>query len=90
MASPDTYKKLTPVFQDVFDDDALVLTPTLSADDVEEWDSLKHVRLILSVEKAMGIRFSAAEVGGLKNVGDLADLIESNRPRANCARASVL
>lgn len=69
------YEKLTEVFHDVFDDDELVLHPGLTADEVDDWDSLKHVRLILSVERAFGVKFSASEVGHLKNVGELADLL---------------
>jgi acyl carrier protein len=75
--STEIYDRLTKVFQDVFDDDEIVALPELSAADVEEWDSLKHVRLILSVENAFKIRFSASEVSNLKNVADLAKIIQS-------------
>jgi acyl carrier protein len=71
------YSQLTEVFRDVFDDDEIVLTPRLSADDVEGWDSLKHVRLVLTVERTFHVKFSASEIGRLKNVGDLAALIHS-------------
>jgi acyl carrier protein len=71
------YEKLSDVFHDVFDDDELTLNPQVSAKDVDGWDSLKHVRLILTVEKAFKVRFSAADVAHLKNVGDLAALIQS-------------
>ena len=77
MELPEVYSKLTHVFHEVFDDDALILSPTLTAHDVEGWDSLKNVRLLLSVEKAFGVRFSAAEAGTMKNVGDLAASIHS-------------
>jgi acyl carrier protein len=73
----ELYQKLTQTFRDVFDDEELILTPQLSADDVEDWDSLKHVRLVLSVEREFNVRFSSAEVTRLKNVGDLASLISS-------------
>ena len=69
------YSKLTDIFHDVFDDDEIVLAPHLTAAEIEGWDSLKHVRLIVSVEKGFGVKFAAAEVGRLKNVGDLASLI---------------
>ena len=72
----EVYKRLTDVMQNVFDDDELVATPELTAADVEGWDSLKHIRLVLSVEKAFHISFSAAEIGNLKTVGDLAHLIK--------------
>jgi acyl carrier protein len=71
------YAKLTGVFHDVFDDDEIVLTPQLSATDVDGWDSLKHVRLLLTIERTFKIKFSVSEIGRLKNVGDLATLIES-------------
>ena len=77
MDSAEVYKRLDTVFQDVFDDDSIVLGPDLTANDVEDWDSLKHIRLMLSVEKAFHISFSASEVGNLKNVGELADLIQA-------------
>ena len=71
------YSTLTAVFHDVFDDESIVVTPELTADDVDEWDSLTHIRLVGAVEKRFGLRFSAAEVGRLKNVGELVRLIEA-------------
>jgi acyl carrier protein len=75
--STEIYDRLTKVFREVFDDDEIVARPDLTASDVEEWDSLKHVRLILSVENAFKVRFSASEVSNLKNVADLAKVIQS-------------
>lgn len=77
MSQTEIYEKLTDVFRDVFDDEDLTPTAQMSADDVEEWDSLSHIRLMLSVEKAFGVRFSTVELGGLKTVGDLAGLVET-------------
>jgi acyl carrier protein len=74
--STEIYERLTTVLQEVFDDDDIVARPGLSAPDVEGWDSLKNIRLIVSVEKAFQIRFSASEVSSLKNVGGLASLIQ--------------
>ncbi len=71
------YEKLTTVFRDVLDEDDLVLTPGMTADDVDGWDSLSHVRLILAVSKVFGVKFSAAEVGQLKNVGEFVEMIQS-------------
>ena len=75
MSQTEIYEKLTDVFRDVFDDEDLTPTAEMTADDVEEWDSLSHIRLMLSVEKAFGVRFSTVELGGLKKVGDLAGLV---------------
>jgi len=70
------YEKPTGVFQDVFDD-TIGIRPDLTANEVDEWDSLTHVRLMLTVERTFGIKFSAAEIGKLKNVGGLVELIAS-------------
>jgi acyl carrier protein len=67
--------KLTQILRDVFDDEALVATPDLTASDVDGWDSVNHVRLILSVERAFKIKFTASEVTSLKKLGDLTKLI---------------
>lgn len=72
----DTQTRLTAVFQDVFDDSDLTITRNTSAADIENWDSLTHVTLIIRVEQEFGIRFSSSEVAGLQNVGELIDLIE--------------
>ena len=66
--------RLTSIFREVFDDDDLVLKPELTANDVDGWDSLTHIRLILSVQKAFGVKFSSVEMSRLKNVGDLVAL----------------
>lgn len=63
------------VFRDVFDDDSLVISRDTTASDVEQWDSLMHVTLMVHLERQFGIRFSSSEVADLKNVGDLEDLV---------------
>jgi acyl carrier protein len=75
MDSQTHYAQLTEVFHDVFDDDTIVVTPELTASDVDEWDSLRHIRLVAAVERRFGLSFSAAEIGRLKNVGQLVSLI---------------
>ncbi|MBV8666300.1 MAG: acyl carrier protein [Burkholderiaceae bacterium] len=75
MATADIYTRLTDIMRDVFDDDELVAAPAMTAGDVDGWDSLSNLRLVMSVEKAFGVKFSAAEIGKLKNLGELADLV---------------
>jgi acyl carrier protein len=70
------YARLDEIFQDVFDEDGIKLTPELSAKDVDGWDSLTHIRLILTIEKVFKIKFSTSEIGKLENVGDLVALIK--------------
>ena len=76
MSNVSTYEALTRLLRDVFDNDDLVATPELTAQDVNGWDSLNNVRLFVQVESAFSVRFSAIEISSLKNVGQLAELIE--------------
>ena len=69
------YEKLNEVFQDVFDDEDIVVNETTTADDIEDWDSLEHINLIVAVERHFGMKFSMGEVTGMKNVGAMADII---------------
>lgn len=73
------FEQLNSVFQDVFDDDDLIVEATTTAQDVDGWNSLAHIRLVVSIEKAFKLRFSAAEISSLKNVGDMATLILRKR-----------
>jgi acyl carrier protein len=75
------FPELVDVFQQVFDDDELIVTKETTAKDVDGWDSMMHVTLMISIEKAFGIRFSSSEVASMKCVGDLADLIEARATR---------
>jgi acyl carrier protein len=68
-------QRLTPIFQDVFDDSALEVRDDMTAKDVEAWDSLTHVDLIVAVEKEFKIKLTTAEVRKLQNVGDFIRLI---------------
>jgi acyl carrier protein len=77
MDEDQIYTRLTEIFADVFDEDSIKLTAKLSAKDVDGWDSLTHIRLILTIEKAFKIKFSTSEVGKLENVGDLVALIKA-------------
>lgn len=77
MSREKIYEKLNGVFQDVFDDDSLTVNDATTADDIEDWDSLEHINLIVAVENAFGIKFNMGEVNAMKNVGEMVDLIES-------------
>ena len=69
--------RLDSIFQDVLDDEEIRLTPATTAADVPGWDSLNHVRLMVSVESEFKVKFTAAELNKLKNVGDLVALLQS-------------
>lgn len=69
-------EKMLPVFRDIFDDENLVLTRATTAKDVEGWDSLSHISLVVALEKEFGLKFTLVELKPLKNVGEMEDLIQ--------------
>ena len=81
MTNAPIFEKLTSVLRDVFENDDIVATPDLTAHKVEGWDSLGNVRLFVEIEKAFSLRFSAPEISSLKNVGQLAELIQRKTQR---------
>jgi len=80
--STEIIQRLTPIFRNVLDNDDLVITPATKAADVDGWDSLAHIHLVVSIEKTFGMRFSAEEVSSLENVGDLVALIMKKQAHA--------
>ncbi len=68
-------ERLNEVFQNVFDDDDITVDRETIADDIEDWDSLEHIRLIGAVEREFGIKFTMKEVSTMKNVGEMMDII---------------
>lgn len=69
--------ELTDIFHDLFADDNIVVHPGLTADDVADWDSIKHISLIVAVEDRFGFRTATSEIEGLRNVGELIAIIQS-------------
>ncbi|MGF7169309.1 acyl carrier protein [Sphingobium xanthum] len=63
--------RLVELMEDAFDEDDIAYSDDLTADDIEEWDSLSNVRFIVSVEQAFGVRFTVGEIEGFANVGEL-------------------
>ena len=68
-------EELTPVFRQVFDDNSISLTRNSTADDIDDWDSLTHMNLVIAVELRFKVKFALGELQTLKNVGDMLDLI---------------
>ena len=75
MERAEVITRVVDLMHDIFDDDDIQYADSLTAEDVEEWDSLSNVRFIVSIEQAFGIRFSVGEIEGFKNVGELVDKI---------------
>lgn len=69
--------EITCIFEEVFDQEGLIITPESTADDVEGWDSLSHVTMLMAVENHFNIEFKAYEIAKLKNVGALVVLVEN-------------
>lgn len=70
--------KLTEVFIGVFDDESIVLNDAMTANDIEDWDSLAHLQLISETEETFGIHFSLGEINNFANVGELISCIEKH------------
>lgn len=76
MLTPDAiYERLNVLFRDVLDDDSLVLRAETTAKDVEGWDSMANIQLMLGVEREFGLHLSAGQMQALNNVGDLVSAI---------------
>ena len=75
MSREEVYEALNEVFQDVFDDEDIRVNDATTAADIEDWDSLEHINLIVAVEKKFNIKFNMGEVNTFKNVGEMVDII---------------
>ncbi len=71
------YERLTELFRDFFDDEDIELDEETTAEDIDDWDSLNHITLISAVEAEFGVKFTMGEVSGMKNVGEMADIISA-------------
>jgi acyl carrier protein len=82
--------ELQDVFREVFDDDEIVLNEATTAADIDGWDSMMHINLIIAIEKRFGVRFAAAEISRTKgddqNIGSLVEMLESKLPPATASR----
>jgi acyl carrier protein len=81
MQTNEIYDRLTDLFRELFADDAIVLTPQTTADDIEGWDSFNHISVVVAVETRFGVKMTTAEIEGLANVGALVAAIESKLPK---------
>lgn len=76
MERTDIFEKLNEIFEDVLDlDETPNLTDETAANDIEEWDSLSHIQLIVAIEKGFKVKFTSAEIMKWKNVGEMVDTI---------------
>ncbi len=77
MTSAEIINRLNLLFREIFDDDSICINPEMVAADIEQWDSLNNIRLMVAIEEVFGISFKTSELTGLANVGELLDTIRS-------------
>ena len=73
----EVFERVTDIFRDVFDDDELDISDSTNSEDIEDWDSLEHIQLIVGMEKEFKVKFDIKTVNSLENVGQMVDLILS-------------
>ena len=77
MNRAEVYEAATEIFKDIFDDDSIEIDDNTTAADIEDWDSLEQINILVAMEKRFKVKFSIGEVEGLRNVGEMIDLIMS-------------
>lgn len=75
MSREEVFAKVQDIFRDVFDDEDLAITDSTNSDDIEDWDSLEHIALIVSMEKEFNLKFDIKKINKLENVGQMVDMI---------------
>lgn len=75
MENEEIYERLNEVFREVFDDGDIVVKPETTSADIEDWDSLEHINLVVAVEQEFGMKFNMNEVTTMKDVGDMVKII---------------
>lgn len=78
MTREEVLAKVNDIFHEVFDDDSIVVVESTTSEDVEDWDSLMHITLISEVESDFGFKFQMKDVVGMKDVGEMLDIIMAN------------
>jgi acyl carrier protein len=77
MKSDEIIKNINDIFIDVLDNENIVLNETTTANDVEEWDSLNHIQIVVAIEKKFKIRFTSKEIQSWNNVGEMIECVDS-------------
>lgn len=74
-------EELQEIFRDVFDDENLEINENTTAEDIEDWDSLMHIQLMVAISKKFGVKFATQEIAHLENVGGIAKLINDKKSK---------
>lgn len=76
MEIKDIIIQLLPIFTDILDNEDIALNEATTANDIEEWDSLNHIQLVVAIEKHFKMKFTAQEVQSWRNVGQMCQAIQ--------------
>ena len=79
MRKDEILRELNLIFIDILDNENIILNENITAEDIEEWDSLAHIQLAIAIEKHFKIRFTTYDIQNWKNIGDLIKCIESKK-----------
>ena len=75
MSKEELFKKVQEIFRDIFDDDSLIIDDSTNSSDIDDWDSLNHINLVVAIESEIDIKFSFDDLATLKDVGAMLDLM---------------
>ena len=78
MERVEIFEKLNDVFREYFDDDSIIVTDATTAADIDDWDSLEHINLLVAIEREFGIKFTLGETSEMKNVGEMVTAISEH------------
>lgn len=76
MENKDILNQVQEIFRDILDEESIILNGDTTADDVDDWDSLTHIQLVVAIEKHFKIKFKSMEILSWKNVGEMIDNIQ--------------
>jgi acyl carrier protein len=76
MKREEIFKKVSIIFQEVLEDDSIIISEDQGAEDIDEWDSLTHIMLVVETEKAFQLKFLSSEISNWKNIGNMITAIE--------------
>jgi acyl carrier protein len=77
MEKTEILEKVQTIFRDVLENDEITLSMEMSAEDIDEYDSLAHIQLVVAIEKQFGVKFNSKEIISWQNIGQMVDSIEA-------------